>query len=210
VNFRWGAGGINLNVHSTFLLANDADISLTGAEDLLVFTAGGDDIVSAAGGAGTGDPFPRSLWFDDPFGGDDIQIGGAGDDLIFNGLDADTIAGGKGRDTVRYQGSGPISVTIGSGIGDDGGLSDENGAGDRDTVGASIENVTGADGDDLLIGTGKGNVMIGGKGVDALFGGGGADRLRAKDGTADAAINCGAGSGDSATVDKKDPKPISC
>jgi Ca2+-binding RTX toxin-like protein len=201
VNVRLGADGINVNVHTSLFLINDADIALRGAEDLLVTSGSGDDVVSAGGGAGTGTPLRRSLLLDDPFGGNDILTGGDGDDQIYNGGGSDTYEGGRGRDTLHYQGE-PVTVTIGSGAGNDGGLDDLS-SGIRDNLTAGGE-------DDFLVGSDKGNVLTGGKGVDTLRGLAGNDRLRAKDGTVDDEIDCSTGAGDSAKVDQIDPSPTSC
>jgi RTX calcium-binding nonapeptide repeat (4 copies) len=65
----------------------------------------------------------------------------------------------------------------------------------------STEDVTGGAGDDLLTGDGGANTLDGGPGADRLAGAGGDDRLRSRDGTADAAVDCGGGAADTADAD---------
>jgi hypothetical protein len=72
----------------------------------------------------------------------------------------------------------------------------------RDNVDATVENLTGGDGNDTLIGNSAANVLDGGLGFDHLQGQGGADRLEAVDGLPDF-VRCGNGI-DTADVDLKD------
>lgn len=130
---------------------------------------------------------------DDAMGADTLN-GGAGDDYI-NGLDgndtliggagADDLDGGDGMDTADYSGSSEgVTVRLwnGTGLGGDA---------EGDTL-TSIENITGSDHSDVLIGAnGMDNMLKGGAGDDVLFGLTGDDTLYGGDG--DDFINGGAG-----------------
>ena len=103
-------------------------------------------------------------------GGDDTLQGGAGDDILTGGAGADVLNGGAGDDTASYVTSAAgvsVSLTTGTGSGSDA-------AGD--TL-VSIENLTGSDLADILVGNGDANVLRGGDGNDQLRGGAGADVL---------------------------------
>ena len=113
------------------------------------------------------------------FGGDDQLFGGngndtlmgdTGNDLLNGGAGADAIDGGAGIDTASYDGSSSaVSVDLrnGNAFGGDA-------AGDTIT---GIENVTGSDFFDTLIGNGEANVLRGENGFDSLRGFGGDDQL---------------------------------
>ncbi len=97
-------------------------------------------------------------------------IGGSGDD-IFNGNAADNIfTGGAGVDTLTHEGAADavtVDLTAGTATGASIG---------SDTL-ISIENVSGSDFDDSLMGTSAANVISGGLGADTLTGGSGDDTL---------------------------------
>jgi Ca2+-binding RTX toxin-like protein len=152
-------------------------------------------------------------------GGDDSLYGDRGDDSVDGGAGADSLAGGPGRDTVRG-GGGNDSLSVGEhtgegididpdlydgGAGDDrlsyswtsravtvslDGVANDGKAGENDNA-VAIENISGTNHDDVLIGdsgdnriTGEaGNDVIdGGAGIDDLNGGPGQDTLRSVDG----------------------------
>ena len=95
--------------------------------------------------------------------GNDTLSGGAGDDLLDGGGGADVIQGGSGSDTASYE-SSPASVTVnlaaGTGVGGDA----------QDDTLSGVENLTGSDYDDTLVGDGVANVLTGGAGNDVLEG----------------------------------------
>lgn len=97
-------------------------------------------------------------------------IGGSGDDT-FNGNAADnTFTGGAGSDTLTHEGAAAavtVDLTAGTATGASIG---------SDTL-ISIENVSGTDFDDTLIGTSGVNVISGGIGADMLYGDSGDDTL---------------------------------
>ena len=86
----------------------------------------------------------------------------------------------------------------------------------------SNEDMEGSFDDDVLIGDGGKNAILGQPGEDRLYGGGGDDVLDARDGVRDAAVQCArgpqivkgahlrAGSIGHAFIDSFDPRPISC
>jgi Ca2+-binding RTX toxin-like protein len=135
----------------------------SGGEDL-VFGSGGPDVVAGGGGG------------DDVRGGagDDQLTGGTGDDILLGAEGADSISGGPDSDLASYGDRvQPVTVTIGSQF-----LADDGEEGERDSVGADVENVEGGAGDDLLIATGEAeNKLDGYVGDDRLFGLGGDDLL---------------------------------
>jgi Ca2+-binding RTX toxin-like protein len=149
-------------------------------------------------------------------GGDDQLFGLQGNDTLDGGPGADAMAGGIGVDTVTYNArtaSQPVSAVIDGTRRSGGDLDGPPGA--RDSIATNIENLTGGSGDDTLTGNAAANTLTGGLGRDTLLGGGGNDNLRARDGIADAALNCDGGSGapgpkDHADVDVIDPPALGC
>lgn len=108
--------------------------------------------------------------------GNDQLYGSGGNDRVYGGPGADVMSGDSGTDTVVYGGSNwwprtPVTADLDGSAGDDG---EE---GERDTIGADFENLTGGLADDHLTGNNKANTIIGGPGNDIIYGGGGNDRL---------------------------------
>jgi Ca2+-binding RTX toxin-like protein len=102
---------------------------------------------------------------------DNTILGGSGDDFL-TGLGGYNVLNGGlgGSDTADYSAApGLISVSLATG----GGL---NGYGQSDTY-ISIENITGSNYDDTIIGDGGNNTLNGGGGADTLVGGAGNDTL---------------------------------
>jgi len=102
--------------------------------------------------------------------GDNILEGGLGDDLLIGGAadTGDELIGGDGVDTVSYAGSvdgviASLVTNLGSG-----------GDAEGDTF-SGIENLTGSDEVDTLIGDANDNILTGGGGGDDLQGGAGND-----------------------------------
>ncbi|MGF6227725.1 Ca2+-binding RTX toxin-like protein [Inquilinus ginsengisoli] len=117
--------------------------------------------------------------------GNDTIEGGAGDDTLIGGngsgagatYGADVLNGGDGNDTVDYSRDAPfaaVTVNLATGVG--GGIAED------DTYN-SIENVTGTEFNDTLIGGAAANAFSGGDGNDDLSGGAGGDNLNGGDGT---------------------------
>ncbi|MHB1205961.1 MAG: beta strand repeat-containing protein, partial [Rhodospirillaceae bacterium] len=120
----------------------------TSAGDVLV-GRGGDDILTGGGG-------------------DDLLLGGEGTNTLTGGAGADRLIGGTGADTADYS-ADPAGVTVdlSKGFALDG-------WGGHDTL-ISMENVTGSQFADTIIGNAKDNVIKGNGGADILTGGAGAD-----------------------------------
>jgi RTX calcium-binding nonapeptide repeat (4 copies) len=116
------------------------------------------------------------------------------------------MGGGLGEDTVSYQGAqAPVSADLDGADGDDGA------AGEKDEIGADVENLVGSLFGDTLVGNVRSNSIRGGggndlieglAGNDQLFGEAGEDTLLSTDGAADD-VNCGVGT-DSADADADD------
>ena len=103
--------------------------------------------------------------------GDDIINGGAGNDTLNGGAGDDNLDGGAGNDTASYAGA-TAAVTVNLSISE---AQDTMGAG-TDTL-SNIENLTGSDFDDTLIGNDNSNTLRGAAGNDILQGGDGGDNL---------------------------------
>jgi Ca2+-binding RTX toxin-like protein len=133
-------------------------LALAPGADAAVLAGGeGDDVLSSAGG-------------------DDRIDAGPGDDDIFAGAGSDVVRGGSGVDTLAYEripqelATQPLSVRLDDVPGD--GF-----AGERDDVGADVEQVAGGQAADLLAGSPAPNRLSGAGGGDRLSGGGGDDVL---------------------------------
>ena len=115
--------------------------------------------------------------------GSDVLNGMAGDDLLNGGMGVDRLVGGEGVDTITYAGSAAaVEVYLDNGISWDGTSMD---------FLESVENVTGSDHGDYVVGTAGANILTGGAGSDVLngmagddllIGGTGVDRLVGGDG----------------------------
>jgi Ca2+-binding RTX toxin-like protein len=157
---------------------------------------GGFDNLSGSNGPGTIDGESGN---DLILGGKDADdvTGGSGRDIVNGGDGPDDIAGGRNIDTLVYPPGRitPITVTIGSGNANDGGVEDQAGS-RRDTVHGDIEtlistpaaDVLSGDrsaetlnamaGDDILLGNGGNDSLNGFEGNDQMFGLDGNDTLR--------------------------------
>lgn len=103
-------------------------------------------------------------------GGADVLDGGAGDDTFIGGGGNDTFVGGAGVDTLNY-GPATSGATVRLNLG-----TASDGQGGTDTL-SEIENVTGGNFNDVLVGSGADNVLNGGLGADYLIGLNGDDVL---------------------------------
>ncbi|OWJ61998.1 calcium-binding protein [Inquilinus limosus] len=102
--------------------------------------------------------------------GADRLDGGDGNDVLRGNAGADALVGGAGTDTASYYDSAVgVSVSLVAGTGSGG---DAQG----DTL-SGIENLSGSQGNDSLVGDSGANVLLGGRGNDVLVGAGGADTL---------------------------------
>ena len=134
-----GAAGENDNVDTENVTGATGNDILTGDANVNRLKGDlGNDTIDGGGGADTlnGD------------GDNDVLVGGAGGDILSGGLGT--------SDTVDYSAAaGAVTVTIGAGA-DDGEL------GEADDVKATVENVTGGPGDDMITGSSAANRLSGG------------------------------------------------
>jgi RTX calcium-binding nonapeptide repeat (4 copies) len=210
--FRFGTLGINTNTTPTES-ERDVDLVYAGEEDIDAFGGTGVDTLSAAGGAGTGDPLDTPIAFHGGGGADlltggavgdfltgdedgDTLKGGPGDDLLDGSVGDDVLDGDAGSDSVRFQtATGGVIVDLAA-------------PGPQNTVGAGIdtllgvENAFGTSNADTLLGNDGANELNAFAGTDNLVGRGGADTLLggfqddsigARDGGPDL-VDCGGGS----------------
>ncbi len=129
----------------------------------------GDDVIRGGKGKDNikGQKGRDSLYGD---GGDDKLIGGVGDDLLEGGAGADNINGGAGIDTLSYASSAEgVIVDLARGVASGGDAEGDNFS--------NVENISGSQVGDVLIGDAGNNVMNGNDGRDFLTGGAGADQL---------------------------------
>jgi Ca2+-binding RTX toxin-like protein len=188
-SFVLGTGGINLNASGS---DSDADVTMRGTEHVTLNGFTGSDVVSAAGGWGTGDPYPGpdvlmgGAGFDTITGGPghdaiwgadnaDVIDAGAGNDWIDPGLGPDTATGGPGIDTVSYRGRNPPVRITQDGLANDGVQTASRM--ENDNIAADIEVLVGGNGNDTLTGGPADNTLIGGPGSDTLNGGGGVNTV---------------------------------
>ena len=171
-NIRVGAGAAATTTGS-MNLNGDADVDLTwtalDATEVITVNGGdGDDIISAAGGLGTGLVFDRILTIAGGDGDNTLTGGTAIDTITVGGTGDSTVDGGSGADVINVTGTGDNTVNGGVGA---------------DAIGVAAA----ADGDNVLLGGPDNdgitvnvaalgdNVLDGGSGVNALQGGGGDD-----------------------------------
>ena len=109
--------------------------------------------------------------------GNDRLEGGWGDDTLRGDFGSDVTLGGPGSDYVRYD---DRLVRVVADL--DGVTGDDGSAGEKDTIGADIENIWGGWGDDTLTGSAGANHIDGGHGADVIRGGAGNDRLDSGEG----------------------------
>jgi len=119
--------------------------------------------------------------------------GSGGNDTLIGGAGADTLIGGIGLDTADYAAS-TAAVIID--LTDSGGQTGGHAEGD---ILVDIENVTGSNFNDRLVGDDEANKLIGNAGNDTLIGGLGGDTLDGGAGTGDLAVYTGSDTG--VTVD---------
>lgn len=109
--------------------------------------------------------------------GNDRLDGGAGKDGLRGDFGSDVMLGGSGVDDVSYY---DRLVTVVADL--DGKTGDDGSAGEKDTIGADVENLWGGWGADTLTGNAGPNLIDGGHGADTIRGGDGNDDLDAGEG----------------------------
>jgi len=204
VNGSAGAVGVQITLASGALLTLNADGTYSydpnGAFDYLSDSAsGGSDIIAndsftytlVGGNTATvtisvaGEDSDGDIVRGNAFG--NVLTGGDGDDTLIGGGGNDTLIGGGGNDTADYSDAAAgVNVNLTNGV------TPDDGDGGSDTPN-SMENATGSDFNDRLVGTSGVNVLLGGLGADVLIGLDGNDVL---DGGAGAANTLYGGAGD--------------
>ena len=145
--------GIDTLLTMENVVATDFADSITGNKsDNRIEGGAGDDVLMGAGGA-------------------DTLLGGEGDDLLDGGTGDDLLDGGAGVNTVSYgDATGGIKLNLSlSGP-------QNTGRAGYDTL-VSIQNVSGSNFADTIVGNDGNNVLSGGDGADVLSGGLGNDNL---------------------------------
>ncbi len=159
---------------ATLCMGLTATIVGTPGDDILSGTSGadvihglgGDDIITAKGGK---DTVCGGSGSDSISGGrgDDAVRGGPGADTMNGGYGNDTIDGGAGRDVVKYsyRGGEGVGVSLVSNLTQP---VDPQSQADADSL-ASIENIIGTQGPDVLVGNDGPNVIAGRGGNDEII-----------------------------------------
>jgi trimeric autotransporter adhesin len=146
---------------------NDTITGTSGANQL--HGQDGNDVIKGGGGndfldGGNGNDILQSDVF-----GQSVLDGGAGDDTFKGSGASDTLIGGSGSDTVDFSHKSFVTISLGDPLPYWAGLETPH------AQFISIENVTGAAGQDVLVGNAESNILRGQAGQDNLIGGGGAD-----------------------------------
>lgn len=209
VDSKGGADRINLGagllLPSAVRVAAGAgdDVVRAGEEDDLIETGSGSDRLF--GGAGS-DGFLASS------PGPDLLDGGPGDDLLIAGgpCVGGRLVGGDGDDNASFARTPSPRGVMQASL--EAGEAFVVGAEGCQNVGidASVEDLEGTFGRDILIGDAGDNGFFGQRGADEFYGRDGNDLLNARDGVADLVIDCGPGDADTAVVDPTDPPPVDC
>lgn len=197
-----GGGNDNLNddLGSDTLIGGSGNDKLRGGRgnDTLQGDAG-DDQLDGEQGSDTLDGGSGGDRMNGGIAPDTLRGGSGGDVLIatdfgFAGLvpAGDVLIGGSGEDEVAYvSASGPVTITSGDGIANDGMASEnDNIAADFERFSTSIFNdrvdltddegrhrVVTIDGEDTIIGGSGADTILGGEGNDSINGAGGEDRI---------------------------------
>ena len=132
-------------------------------------------------------------------GGNDKIYGNGGNDILIGGPGADLLVGGAGNDTVSYE-----DKTLGVVADLSGSKNNDGTKGEKDTIAADVENLTGGAGNDTLTGNGGNNVLVGLAGSDIFNGGAGNDTVSYAEKMADVIASIGVGNGDDGTAGEKD------
>jgi Ca2+-binding RTX toxin-like protein len=108
-------------------------------------------------------------------GGNDTMRGNGGNDRLNGGAGADNMFGGEGIDVVTYADrTAGVNVSLDN-VANDGTAATATATGEGDNAHSDIENITGSQGNDRLIGSDAANSIGGGAGNDYIEGRGGND-----------------------------------
>jgi Ca2+-binding RTX toxin-like protein len=170
-----GSDGLDGGAGSDTLIGAGGDDYLYGQQDPyernfsylndLPDVPDGDDLLS--GGSGNDNLYGQN--------GNDTLEGGAGNDVLGGGRGTDRLIGGTGADSVDYsQRQENLKLFID-------GLPDSGAFGEKDLIGADIEEIDSGAGNDSIIGSAADNTLIGNAGNDTIRGGDGNDRIDGDD-----------------------------
>jgi len=154
-NIVAGAAGLNLNAVEA---VGDPDVLIVGLPTVVVEGGPGNDVLSVAGGSGTGAASTARL------------DGGPDGDLLVGAAGGNSIDGGDGPDTIDYSTATQLlEANLATGL-------VQHTASQVDQV-TGVESLTGSPDADKIVGDDEANVLNGGDGPDTLIGGGGNDAL---------------------------------
>lgn len=165
-------------------------VDTSGAGIIASLSAPVNNTGDAAGDTYTNIQNLTGSYFSDTLVGDagaNILTGGSGHDILEGRAGADTLDGGDGSDTASYAlaAAGVTASLMNS--------ASNSGTDALNDTYVSIENLTGSDHEDTLIGAVGANILTGGAGNDMLEGMAGADQLIGGDGDHDVASYARAG-----------------
>jgi Ca2+-binding RTX toxin-like protein len=176
----YDAGGVRIDLGKGTAVAADGKDEVGRFEH--VYGSQGDDRI-------LGSPRGETV---EALGGNDVLDGRGGDDTLIPdswfGVDDradDTVRGGKGTDTIRYVTHDDVEVNLRKGT--------AGGTGMGTDVVSGVEDVIGGWGNDVLVGNGRDNYIlgdpVGGSGRDYLDGRAGDDELDGGTGAHDTCVN---------------------
>ena len=182
VNYANSTSGVNVDLNTTVQHGGYAEgdqltriESVTGSQynDTIIGTGGHNDL----DGQGGNDKIYAGDGMDTLHGGDgnDYLFGEGDNDTIYGDNGADYIDGGSGRDLVDYsQSTAGVNVNLNRTM-------QYGGFAEGDQL-YNVENITGSQYRDVLVGNGDDNVIDGQAGDDKIYGGDGNDTLYGGDG----------------------------
>ncbi len=206
IRFHTSNGVDSLSSPDCAVAGSDINCARAGIGRIVVTLKDGQDVLTTPVG------FPIAMTIEGGTGVDvldsstqpDIIRGDEDGDFIFGSGGADDISGGPGFDTARFSALSAVAVSL-----DD--APNDGEAGDGANVHSDVEDLSGTDGNDILIGSDAANELDGGDGHDTLDGragldlfalGAGNDTALARDGLGERIV-CGDGA-DTVTGDDID------
>jgi hypothetical protein len=187
----------NSGTESIVSVGCDAPVGTTvrcnslGITRVLVFLADGQDVFNSG-------IAPQALPFTVNGGtGVDVIAGSAGADVLRGNEDgdfftgnggADDIGGGPGLDSVSFRPNGAVRVSL-----DDQANDGQSGGTEHANVRSDVENVSGSEFGDVIVGSAAANELSGLAGNDVITGGGGIDRVALDEGDDVANVRDGLG-----------------
>ena len=170
IRFHTSNAGDTLSSTGCAVAGSDINCPRVGITRIVVALKDGQDVLTTATG------FPIAMTIEGGTGVDvldsstqaDVIRGDEDGDFIFGSGGADDISGGPGFDTARFSTLSAVAVSL-----DD--VANDGEAGDGANVHSDVEDLSGTDGNDVLIGSDAGNELDGRDGNDTIVGRGGVD-----------------------------------